>query len=149
PPTARTFGEMAGYSGGDPVSPVDATNATPAWPVGVVKALSLLASLANSPLPQLIETATTFGWLAAYWTAVSKLEKVGLFPSTSKMLAPGATAWAHSTSRDVSSDQLLSGAVRVEPPLWLTLLKTGSGKPKATSKRWRSDAMVGASNAST
>ena len=65
PPTDRTFGEAAGYDVGAPASPEEATNTTPACPEGVTKVLSIDVSVENSPPPQLIDTATTFGCVAA------------------------------------------------------------------------------------
>src|SRR5882724_10609508 len=90
PPTARTFGNAAGYDAGAPLSPDDARNVTPAWPVGVRKELSNVASPENSPPPKLIDTATTPGRLAAKRTAANKFESEASFASTSKILAFGA-----------------------------------------------------------
>src|SRR5262245_24620424 len=92
---------------GAPESPEEATNVTPLCPSGVTKLLSKLVSLENSLAPQLIDTATTFDWLAANRTAVSRLVNEASFASTSRMLALGAMAWAHSTSRAISLAQPL------------------------------------------
>ena len=60
-----TLGEAEGYIGGAPLSPEAAMNVTPAWPSGLVKKWSSSVSPANSPEPQLMETAHTPGCEAA------------------------------------------------------------------------------------
>src|SRR5262249_1343727 len=112
PPTATTLGETAGQIVPAPLSPEAATNVT----CGVVKNESQLVSPATSLIPQLMETVLTPFVVAAVWTALSKSvgsPVTGLvrsdFASTNRMLAFGATAWAHSTSRAVSSVQSSPG----------------------------------------
>jgi hypothetical protein len=71
--------------------------------------------------------------------------------STRRMLAPGATAWAHSTSREISTAQespLPEGSVvgRLEAavePFWLTTVSEAVGRLKVVSKVVRSAAMSG------
>src|SRR5947209_6960232 len=106
---------MAGQLAGAPKSPLEATKVTPAWPAGVVKALWRLDDVSeeNSRAPQLMDTATTPGWLRASLTAPSKSLRLLERASTSRILAPGATAWAHSASRAVSPAQ--PGSLRGVP----------------------------------
>ena len=58
-----------------------------------------------SAAPQLIETTETPARLRAVFTAVTKSKVEGVFASTRTMLAPGAMAWDHSTSRAISVNQ--------------------------------------------
>ena len=72
--------------------------------------------------------------------------------STSTILAPGAMAWAHSMSSELSKAQPAFGGGVVQAPLPLayTLVKLGgAGMPKFVSKVARSEAAVGLSKAST
>src|SRR5678816_156371 len=101
PPAATTLGETPGHSvPGE--SPVDAKNTTP----DLTNLLSKLASLENSPLPQLLETSpppAAATRLAATVSAASRLERLFDAASTRMILALGAMACAHSMSRDASS----------------------------------------------
>src|SRR5713101_5746196 len=84
-----------------PLSPDEAKKVTPVtW-----KWESLLTSLEDSPPPQLMETWWTPVWEAAKSTAPKRLAKLFVAASTKRILAPGAMAWAHSTSRDISRAQ--------------------------------------------
>ena len=105
PPTASTWGDAAGYSAPPfaPLSPLDATNVIPSCPAGVVKWTSYAVSVGVSLNPQLIEIATTPGVFLAVSTALKRSVMLGDLASTTRMLAPGAIAWAHSTS-SVSSE---------------------------------------------
>src|SRR5438552_3502186 len=109
--------------GGAPASPEEARKVTPVWPDGVTNVLSNEASLENSPPPQLMDTATTPGWRAAVVTAANRLLNELLSASTRRMLAPGAMAWAHSTSRAISLIQPLFGPGSWLPPRWSILAK--------------------------
>src|SRR5438067_2121154 len=121
PPTDRTLGDADGYEVGAPLSPDEATKVTPAWPAGVRNVPSELASEENSPPPQLMETATTPGCAAAKRTAVNRLPSELSAASTRRMLAIGAMACAHSTSRAISLAQPPSAVGMTVPPVWLTL----------------------------
>jgi hypothetical protein len=79
---------------------------------GVVKSESREVSLLNSLIPKLIDTTVTPAVLFAVCTAVIKLARTceSEFPgaaSITSILAPGAIAWAHSTSSDSSCAQSL------------------------------------------
>src|SRR5437660_5940814 len=87
---------------GAPLSPEEARKVTPPWPLGVTKVLSNPVSVLNSPPPQLMDTATTPGWPAAKLAAESRLLNELSLASTRRILAPGAMAWDHSTSRAIS-----------------------------------------------
>src|SRR5215471_16815776 len=112
---------------------------TPWLAEGLRKVLSKLVWPENSFPPQLIDTATTPGVLAAVVTAVNRFTNEADDASTRRMLAPGATAWAHSTSRAISVAQPELADGRVVPPFWFTTLKVGppgwlrSGSPQAAS----------------
>ena len=72
---------------------------------------------------------------------------LALEASTSRIVAPGAIAWAHSTSSDSSSAQPLSVfGCPCGVSFWKQLLH---GKPNCVSKAARSPETVGSSNAST
>ena len=84
-----------------------ATKVTP----GTLKTLSYVASsLAKtawpSANPQLIDTTDTPGWLAAVATLAIRSDSDWLLASTRMIWAPGAMAWAHSTSSASSTSQL-------------------------------------------
>src|SRR6516165_3810323 len=149
PPTATTFGDTAGYDGGAPASPDETRKVTPACPVGVRNELSKEFSPENSPAPQLLETATTPGWRAANATAAARLERSALAASTSRIFALGAMACAHSMSSAISTAQPASGCGSDVPPVWLTLVNVGSGRPNCRSNWCRSLAARGSSYAST
>src|SRR6266478_4794522 len=121
--------------GGAPLSPEAATKVTPAWPAGVWKVFaSVPVSVLNSPPPQLMETTTTPGWLAAKRTAVKRLLVELVVASTRRILALGAIAWAHSTSSAISLAHPPLGDGRgVVPPVWFTLVRVGSGRPNRRS----------------
>src|SRR2546425_12861734 len=71
------------------------------------------------------------------------------------MFASGAIAWAHSTSRVVStahpptSWSLLLKLLDGQPTGQITWKEGGSGRPKVASKNLRSFSIVGLPNAST
>ena len=67
-------------------------------------AVSYAVSPWNSLPPQLIET--TFACFAAVCTAAIRSLVLAELASTRTIFAPGAAAWAHSTSSAISSDQL-------------------------------------------
>src|SRR5262249_47776070 len=142
PPTATTLGEKAGYSGSaEPESPVLATKVTP----GVVSTLSYCASAwartaEPSAKPQLIDTTDTPGKWAAAATPGIRSARDWLFAPPSTILAPGAMAWVHSTSRASSRSQLAtplpvgsvpgSGAAW---PCWLTTVRNADAGPYCAS----------------
>src|SRR5258707_541485 len=105
-------------------------------PAGVWKVESNEVSDANSPLPQLMETTETPCQFAAVVTAAVKSEKLELVASTSTILAPGARACAHSTSRASSTSQSSClfefgsvGGRLVVLPVWdITVKLGGSGR---------------------
>ena len=106
------------------------------------------AKSGNSMPPQLIETTDTPGREAAVRVAVNRSSGVSLLASTSTMLAPGATACAHSTSKDSSNSHspVASCGGNALLPYWLTTANSGgAGKPKTTSKIAKSRVMVGSS----
>ncbi len=81
----------------------------PMCPVGVVKSESYAVSPDDSDSPKLMEMTETPGSLSAYTTALpSRSENDALAASTKTMLACGAMACDHSTSRSVSMAQLES-----------------------------------------
>src|SRR5262249_28504669 len=124
-----------------------ATKVTPA----VVNVPSYCVSVMNSGTPQLIDT--TLAWPAATETAWSRavgtpaLLTASLAASTSTMLAYGATAWAHSTSRAVSSSQPPVGSDEVAPSF--TTVRLIAGRLYCASNVVRSLWIWGASYAST
>lgn len=79
----------------------------------------------NSAEPQLIDTTETPGMALAVSTAVIMSVKFDDFASTTTILAPGATAWAHSTSSISSPAQPPSA----DAPAWLTTVRAGPGRP--------------------
>src|SRR5258708_1994874 len=97
--------------------PDAATKTTPGCPLGVRKLLSLDDSPAYSGDPQLMETALTPGWAAAYRTAAYISTSAFELASTRRIWAAGAMAWAHSTSREISTAHvaLADGRVVVLP----------------------------------
>ena len=98
-------------------------------------------------------------WLITYSSAVTICGKpvvpssseVGV--STSRMLAPGAIAWAYSTSRSVSPAQPSRSEfgwyAGTGPAGWMTFSDGGAGRPAARSNRRRSRWTVGDPNEST
>src|SRR5580704_10871352 len=89
-----------------------------------------------SAKPQLIETTEAFGAEAAVTTAPIKSESDWLLASTRTIWAPGARAWAHSTSSSSSISQLLvpgplgSAARRlVVCPSWFTTVRNDDAAP--------------------
>ena len=94
------LGEDAGYWGPVPLSPEEAVYRVP-WRV---KVESKLVSEENSTPPQLMDTSVAPRRLAAA-TAEVRSSKLALAASTRTILAPGASAWAHSMSSDSSSAQ--------------------------------------------
>ena len=75
-----------------------------------------------------------------------------LLASTSVMAASGAMAWAHWTSREISTAQptwLGSFSSNGVSPSGATMVNLGSGRPKVWSNRARSSRMVGLWKAST
>src|SRR5262245_59191099 len=108
--------------GGAPESPEEARTVTPVCTAGVRKVLSNEVSLENSPPPKLMDTVTTPGWLAAVRTAANRLLNELLSASTRRMLALGAMAWAHSTSRAISLIQPAFGGGNWVPPRWSILV---------------------------
>src|SRR5712692_6387946 len=129
-----------------PPSPEDAVNVTPE----TLKWLSELDSVENSPPPQLMETWWTPIWLAAKSTAPNRLVKLLVADSTSKIFAPGAMAWTHSTSSEISSAQPLlvrggpCGVSLVKQPLAVVQL----GRANCELNVPRSLSMPGSSKAS-
>ncbi len=86
--------------------------------------------------PQLIDTTETPGWAAAVATAAIRSESDWLLASTSTICAPGAMAWAHSTSSASSSSQLVApgplGSVAGRPvgwPSWLSTVRNDEAGP--------------------
>src|SRR6516164_8238797 len=118
-----------------PWSPDPATKVTPGWPAGVVKNESREVSMEYSGRPKLIDTTDTPGWSAAHCTAEKRLDSPASLASTSRIVAPGAIACAHSTSRDSSSSQPPEGSTEGERPLTVSLatVSVGSGRPKRAS----------------
>ena len=104
PPTATTFGETAGYEVPG-LSPL-ATKYTTLEPV---KVESLLDSPKNSEAPQLIDTCPppplAVIRLPANDTAANMSLRLDELASTSRIFAPGAIAWAHWMSREISISQ--------------------------------------------
>ncbi len=147
PPTERTFGDAAGYDRRPAVAPRKRARNDAGVPGRRLEGvLSKLVSPLNSPPPKLIETATTPGCRAAYWMATARSLNEELFASTRRIFAPGAIAWAHSTSREISLAQsALAAGKFVRLPVWLTFVKLGSGKLNLASKAFRSLAMFGSS----
>ncbi len=152
PPTLTTLGETAGQMVPAPLSPEAATNVTP----GVVKKESQLVSPGTSGMPQLIDTTDAPVRVAAYWTAFSKSvgspvtgSRASDAADTSTMLARGAIAWAHSTSRAVSSVQLsqLGASVPLLRSIWVNvpfpLAPSSAGRPKRWLKTVKSFWMLG------
>src|SRR5262245_18961801 len=104
PPPATTFGDTDGHSGAEaePLSPDEAMKVTPLWPEGVGQMQSRLRSLESSPSPKLMETATTPGCLRAQSAAFARSLMLFVLASTRRILAAGAIACAHCTSRSIS-----------------------------------------------
>ena len=142
PPTLTTSGETAGHSApaAPPSSPEAAMNVT----FGLAKyaAVSYAVSPLNSLPPQLIET--TFACFAAVCTAVIRSLVLAELASTRTIFAPGAAAWAHSTSSAISSDQPASvwGSLVVWPD-WFSTVRFAAGRLYSLSNVARSAAMFG------
>src|SRR3981081_1798232 len=68
-------------------------------------------SVADSKLPQLLEIATTPGVADAVAIAANRSESKFVGAMTSRIFAPGAIAWTHSTSSVVSVAQPAFGSV--------------------------------------
>ena len=70
-------------------------------------------------------TADTPAACRAKFTAAIRSVSVAEPASTSRMLACGAMAWAHSTSSAISPAQPASVAGSCAPPLWFTTFRLG------------------------
>src|SRR5438105_4162153 len=123
-----------------------------------VKWCSKLASVENSPAPQLIETSVTPGSDEATSTAWNRSWNAAEAASTSTMRAWGAIAWAHSVSIADSSDQLGSTGAGVPEAYttWNTVLVAAvasedfsRGSPNWRAKRLKSWSAVAQWNALT
>ena len=99
-------------------------------------ASSLAKTAWPSGKPQLIDTTDTPGWLAAVATLAIRSESDWLLASTRMIWAPGAMAWAHSTSSASSTSQLSVpgpfGSVAgrdVAWPYWLRTVRNDDAGP--------------------
>src|SRR5262249_47453172 len=133
----------AGYSPPLPLSPADAVNVT----LEAMKCESYDGSLENSLPPQLMDT-TEAPWYTEMSTAFNRSEKLLEAASTSRILAAGAIAWAHSTSNAISSAQ--PALVRGLNPAAYTLRKhplrvVHDGSPNVLLNTARSDSIFGSS----
>src|SRR5690349_18505555 len=147
-----TFGDDDGYSAGRPLSPA-ATKID--LPAAGRKYESYAVSPPNSLVPQLFEMYRAVDVTFAYCSAAIRLGNVALFASTNRILAPGASACAHCTSRSISIAQPASAAGSGEVcPVWFTFLKqpfavVHCASPNCVENLARSASALGASYAST
>ena len=167
PPTAVTSGSLAGelaaliqllpsqLGWAEPSSPLEAKRVIPLRVASLNTWCcwrAIFGSTQPSASPKLCEMTSPTLLSTAHFVAARMSASSFDLARTSSILAPGAMACAHSTSREISADQptmLPSVASNGVSPCGASWWKTGSGSPKAASNAARSSLMSGFWKAST
>ena len=142
-----TFGSLAGeltalkyalpshVTWAEPWSPVEAKTVIP-WPAIRWKSRCVLSSsfgsMHCSASPKLCETTSPRLWSETYFCALKMSSSLFDFATTRSIVAPGAIAWAHSTSSVVSPFQpkRFPGVVADGGPSGWMMFNVEAGIPK-------------------